>query len=129
MEAFVFTDASLERYAGRFVWLAIDGEKESNAALRKKFALEGYPTFYVVDPRSEKVVLRWLGGATAPQLAKILDDGLRAVNPKQDLLAKKLSVADTLYGSGDNAGAAKAYAALLEDAPAAWRPRGRVTES
>ena len=26
MKAYVYSDASLERYAGRFVWLAIDTE-------------------------------------------------------------------------------------------------------
>ena len=37
MKAFVFTDKALERHAGRFVWLAIDTEKESNAAVQEKY--------------------------------------------------------------------------------------------
>ena len=37
MRAFVLTDASLERRAGQFVWLAIDTEKPENAAFKRKF--------------------------------------------------------------------------------------------
>ena len=37
MKAFVFTDESLRAEAGRFVWLAIDTEKEQNAAVQVKY--------------------------------------------------------------------------------------------
>ena len=32
MRAFVFTDRTLTRHAGRFVWLSLDMEKAQNAA-------------------------------------------------------------------------------------------------
>src|SRR3989442_2908800 len=79
MRAFVFRDKALARQAGRFVWLEVDTEKSQNAALRKKFPIQALPTFLVVDPDSEKVVLRWVGGATVSQLERILDDGRAAV--------------------------------------------------
>ena len=79
MKAFVFTDASLARHAGQFVWLAIDGEKAKNAAAVKKLKIPAYPTFYVMDAATEKIALRWVGGATVPQLHKFLDDGRIAV--------------------------------------------------
>jgi len=42
MRAFVFTDKALERYAGQFVWLAIDTENSKNAPfLTKSPALNG----------------------------------------------------------------------------------------
>ena len=43
MRAFVFTDAKLERYAGQFVWLAIDTEKPENAAFLPWAAAEAGP--------------------------------------------------------------------------------------
>src|SRR5262245_32785526 len=79
MRAYVFTDRSLASEAGRFVWLAMDGEKKENAALRKTLDLRAFPTYYVVDPATEKVALRWVGGATVPQLRRLLDDGRVAV--------------------------------------------------
>ena len=36
MRAYVFTDASLSRHAGQFVWLALDFENSRNAAVVKR---------------------------------------------------------------------------------------------
>src|ERR1039458_8882715 len=80
MRAFVFTDKALERQAGRFVWLSINTEMRANAAVLAKVTVEAWPSFYVIDPASEKVVLRYVGGATVPQLQRILDDGGRVAN-------------------------------------------------
>ena len=63
MRAFVFTDKALARHAGQFVWLSIDTEKPGNASFLTKFPVEVWPSFYVVDSRTEKVALRWVGGA------------------------------------------------------------------
>ena len=79
MRAYVFTDKALRRYAGQFVWLSLDVEKAENAQYRKKYATDALPMFFVLDPKTEKAALRWVGGATVPQLQKILADGLTAV--------------------------------------------------
>ena len=79
MRAYVFTDKSLTRQAGRFVWLSIDSEKSSNAALTKRLGVQALPTFFIVDPTDDHVALRWVGGATAAQLQKILDDALNLI--------------------------------------------------
>ena len=130
MKAYVFTDKSLERYAGRFVWLSIDTENAKNAAFLKKYPMEGVPTFFIFDPKKEQVAVRWLGSATVPQLVKLFEDGQRAVGgTTRDPLLEKLAAADKLYGAGKNPEAAKAYDALLAEAPKDWSRRGRVTES
>jgi len=129
MRAFVFTDPSLARHAGRFVWLALDTEKPGNAALRKRLKVLALPTFFVLDPTDEKVALRWVGGATAPQLAHILDDGARAVAHGAHGVDAQLARADSLYGEGEYAAAAERYRAALAAAPVAWPHRGRAVES
>ena len=129
MRAFVFTDKSLQRHAGQFVWLSINTEKGSNAPVLAKYPVEVWPSFYVVDPKTETIALRWVGGATAPQLEKILDDGSRAVRAPRGSLAQRLDRADRLYGQGKNAEAARDYQDLLKEAPTAWPPRRRVLES
>src|ERR1051325_11972500 len=78
MRAFVFTDKALARYAGQFVWLSVDTENSTNAAFLKKYPINVWPTMLVIDPKSEKVALRYSGGATVPQLEKLLNDGKRA---------------------------------------------------
>lgn len=129
MQAYVFTDKSLARYAGQFVWLAVDIEKPQNAPFLTKFTMEGVPTFYIVDPRTEDVALRLLGSATVEQLAKILDDGKKAVSGSSGNLEQLLARADALFGAGKNAEAAKAYQAALSVAPREWSSFGRATEN
>lgn len=129
MQANVFTDKALERYAGQFVWLSVDTEKSSNANFLKKYTVEGYPSFYVIDPAKEKVALRWMGGATVAQMAKLFEDGRRSVRGKDTGVDALLTKADKLYGEGKNAEAAKAYEAALAAAPATWSRYGRATES
>ena len=131
MRAFVFTDQSLTRHAGRFVWLELDTEKARNAALKRKLGAFAFPTYFVVDPADETVALRWVGGFTVAQLDRLLDDGAAAVSgrtgaaPADTLLAE----ADRCYGAADYAGAARAYQQALAAAPAGWPHRTRAVEA
>jgi tetratricopeptide (TPR) repeat protein len=137
MRAFVFTDPALSKQAGRFVWLDIDTEKAQNAAFRKQYPVQALPTFFVVDPATEKVALRWVGGATVGQLEKLLADGRRAVagggkpaGPSRSRAADQaLARADRLYGEGKNAEAVAEYEAALAQAPPKWPSHGRAVES
>ena len=129
MKAFVFTDATLARHAGRFVWLDIDGEKAKNAAVRKLLKIPAYPTLYVVDPATERVALRWVGGATVPQLHKLLDEGLVAVNGGGTDLDALLAKADALYAAGEDSSAAAVYQQALARAPADWKHYPRVMDA
>jgi hypothetical protein len=129
MKAYVFTDRSLERYAGQFVWLSVDIENSKNADFLKRFPIDGVPTFFVMDPAKEKVALKWLGSATVPQLTKLFDDGRKSVGGSDNALQQALARADRLYGEGKNAEAAKAYQEVLKKAPANWSRFGRTTES
>src|SRR4029079_5266850 len=75
MKAFVFTDQALTSEAGRFVWLEIDVEKAKNAAVRKRLGIQALPTFFVMDPADETIVMREIGGMNLAQLQKMLADG------------------------------------------------------
>jgi tetratricopeptide (TPR) repeat protein len=130
MRANVYTDASLERYAGRFVWLSINTEDATNAAFLKRYPIPALPTLLVLDPKRDEVTLRYVGGATTPQLRKLLDESERTVR------ARALSAADTTLGKADrlasdgkHAEAAKAYDQAIAVAPRSWRNLGRAGES
>ena len=125
MRAYVFTDKALERYAGRFVWLAVDTENSKNADFLKKYPINVWPTLLVVDPAKERVTLRYAGGATVGQLSKLLDQGLSKTKvPADDALAR----ADRFANEGKNDEAAKEYERALEQAPKGWKPFGRAAE-
>ena len=126
MRAYVFTDAALERYAGRFVWLAVDTENPVNASFLKKYPISVWPTLMVVDPKKEAVALRYAGGATVPQLEKLLNDASRGAKSKSDLALER---GDQLSNEGKHADAAKAYEEAIAGAPKNWSRLGRASEA
>jgi len=129
MKAYVFTDKALERYAGQFVWLSLDVEKAENAAYKKKYGVDALPTFLVLDPQTEKVALRWVGGASVPQLVRILADATAAVKGRVPAGEAALARADRFYAESDYAKAAAAYREAIAKAPAGWPRYGRAVES
>ena len=129
MRAFVFTDASLARYAGQFVWLAVDTENATNAAFLRKFPINVWPTLLIVDPKTESVALRYAGGATVEQLEKLLADGAKIARGTRTIADEAITRADRLVGSQKYAEAAKAYNDAIAAAPKNWSRLGRAAES
>lgn len=125
MRAYVYTDKSLERYAGRFVWLSVNTEAAVNAAFLKNYPIPALPTLLVLDPQG-KVSTRYVGGATVTQLSKLLDDAsAKAVSPSDKLLLE----ADRLAAAGKHAEAVKSYESALAKAAKGWKKYGRTAES
>ncbi|MCA1662706.1 MAG: thioredoxin family protein, partial [Myxococcales bacterium] len=119
----MFTDASLKKQAGRFVWLSIDTEKETNAPFLAKYPVESWPTLMVVDATREQAVLRWSGSLDAAQLVKLLDDGERAARGDASTGIGALARADRLNAEGKKKEAATAYRAALPQLPSDKRAR------
>lgn len=128
MRAYVFTDKSLERYAGRFVWLSIDTEDAKNTAFLKAHPISVWPTLLILDPK-DNVVFRYAGGGTVPQIRKLLDDGARAARGSHGKADLALVRADALAGHGKQAEAAKAFDEAISAAPKNWPRLGRASES
>ncbi|HXK12813.1 MAG TPA: tetratricopeptide repeat protein [Vicinamibacteria bacterium] len=128
MRAFVFTDSALTSRAGQFVWLELNVDDERNAAHRERLSLEALPTFYVVNPADESVVMRRVDGMTVAEMGSFLDEARTAAtgttpsSPVEAALAR----ADRLNGEGKKADAAAAYREALERAPGGWPPYGRA---
>jgi hypothetical protein len=138
MRAYVFTDAALASQAGRFVWLSLDVEKPGNAAVRKQLNIPALPTFFVLDPKDERIALRWTGGATTQQLTRILDDSRAAVAAGATATGKgtpatpaevALARGDDAYGKADYLNAANGYREAIAKAGPTWPRYGRVVES
>ena len=127
MRAYVFTDPALASYAGRFVWLDMNTEKKVNAAVRRKYPIPALPSYFIVDPETERVKVRWVGSATVAQFTRLLNDALRDTpSAAADSL---LAVADRLYGEGKSSEAAAAFRAALDRAPEGWPGTARASES
>jgi len=126
MDAYVFTDKSLQRYAGRFVWLSVNTEDSKNADFLAKYPIPALPTLLVLDSTGEKIVMRYVGGATTPQLTKLLDGASKRTQSSSDTL---VASADKLASEGKHAEAAKLYGLALAKAPKNWQRYGPTAES
>jgi tetratricopeptide (TPR) repeat protein len=128
MRAFVFTDPALTSRAGQFVWLELNVDDERNAAHRERLAVEALPTFYVLNPVDESVVMQRVDGMTVAEMGSFLDEaraaatGMAPSSPAEAALLR----ADHLNGEGKKADAATAYREALAASPTAWPPYGRA---
>jgi tetratricopeptide (TPR) repeat protein len=130
MRAYVYTDKSLERYAGRFVWLSVNTEDKANAAFLRKYPIPALPTQLVLDAKRDNVALRYVGGATVAQLRSMLDEAEktysnRAVSAADKLLAK----ADDYASKGDYKASAASVREAMAAAPKSWPRYGRAAEA
>jgi tetratricopeptide (TPR) repeat protein len=128
MRAYVFTDPTLTKRAGQFVWLSIDTEKAQNAPFTKKYPIRAWPSMYVIDPVSEKIVLRWVGGATVAELDKLFDDGRRAMS-RPAASTESLAKADALFSEGKYEESIPPYRAALKTLPKSSPSYARALES
>lgn len=128
MWAYVLNERSLARHARDFVFLSVDSEKPANATFRKKYVTDALPSFYVIDPVGERITVRWVGGMTIAQLHALLDDAAAGGSAPRAIV-RAMAQADSLYGLGEYAGAAKAFSEVLSQAADDWSGRPRVIES
>jgi tetratricopeptide (TPR) repeat protein len=128
MRAFVFTDPALTSRAGQFVWLEMNADDERNAALRERLSVEAFPTFFVLDPADESVVMRREDGMTVAEMDAFLEEARRAASGRgsSSPVEAALLRADRLNGEGKKPEAAATYREALGLAPAGWPPYGRA---
>ena len=125
----VLTRAELQHNEKRFVFLAINTERESNSPFLEKYPVEVWPTLFVVDPAKEQAVLKWLGTGTVEQLERLFEDGERTAKAaaKSDDPLALLAEADRLYAERKDA--IPAYQAAVAALPADHPRRPRAIES
>jgi tetratricopeptide (TPR) repeat protein len=132
MRAFVLGDQALSSQAGRFVWLELNTDLTANAAVLEKHEADALPTYLVVDPKDETVVLRWVGSFTVPQAETFLQearDEMAGAAPPATPADAALARADHLYGARDYKGAAAAYREALATLPAPGPRYNRAIEA
>lgn len=134
MKTTVLNDPSLAPFADRFVFVALDTDQPTNAAAVAGFALQNWPTFFVVDAATGAVQSRWLGAASVSQLRQLLKDGETAYLASQggaalDPLLAAMRTGDQAANQQDWTGARAAWEQVLRDAPDAWPRRSDLLVS
>ncbi|MGZ6080035.1 MAG: thioredoxin family protein, partial [Myxococcaceae bacterium] len=81
MKSYVFPDGVLSPVTSRYVWLEVDTEKPVNRAFVEQFPAEALPMLLVINPQTGQAVRRWVGSATAVELAARLRSTALALTP------------------------------------------------
>ncbi|HET7501984.1 MAG TPA: thioredoxin family protein [Kofleriaceae bacterium] len=128
MQSTVFTDPSFKSDVDRFVFAALDTDKEINAEAVGKYPPSAWPTFYVIGTdqstgRSDAVLARFVGAASLAQFHTFLDAGLRAQQGGAAGADAHLLGAERAISVKDLATGEQELAAALAQAPADWARR------
>src|SRR5215831_10095473 len=117
-------DASLARYAGRFVWLELDFDNPNNQPFLLQHGVTNTPTFFVLDPAGERSNATQLGAMTLQELIGFLDRGVLAAakSPADEARAR----GDQFLASNRHDEAARSYQEALRLADSKW-PEGDST--
>lgn len=128
MKTTVFKDPAMAPMASRFVFAAIDTDRENNAAAVARLPLSAWPTFYVLAPEDGSVLARFAGGASVGQFTAFLEHGAAARTAVEGA-AKHLLAAERALAKKDLATAQTELEAALAAAPADWvrRPDALVS--
>jgi tetratricopeptide (TPR) repeat protein len=130
MRANVLTDARLVKLAGRFAWLDIDTERPVNFAFVEKFPIDAWPTVYVIDPAEERVLLRWMGAATAAELERLLLEAERTWRKERtDAAGEAMARGAALAAERHHADAARAFSDALAAGGPRWKERPRAADA
>lgn len=138
LRTFVLTDAKLAPMADAFVWLSIDTEKDQNAEWVQKHPHAALPTLWVVDPATDRPILKWAGTVTADELTALLGVAVAdasaektagATAPAQVAATSAFVRGNQLLAADDAEGAEKAHREALGLAAKDHPHRARIVET
>jgi tetratricopeptide (TPR) repeat protein len=131
MEHTVFQAGALAPFDGRLVTLKIDTDNGKNADFVERYSILAWPTFFVIEPKGEKVIGVWTGSASATEMRDFvtssldaidaLEKGLHETSPLGLLVLARVAQTESRY-----AVAAERYQQALAAAPPDWKRRSEA---
>lgn len=133
LRAHVLTDPELAPLASSFVWLSVDTERDVNAEWVAKYPHSALPTLWVLDPKTDRPILKWAGTATATELRDLLavslgGSGGDAADPRVEATAAFVRGNHAL-AEGDAETAIKEHRVALAAASPTHPQRARIAEA
>lgn len=120
MQREVLHDAALGAYGDRVTFVALDTDRPVNAPFLERFAVEVWPTFFVLDPADDRVLAVHGGAASLSELTGVIDGALALrASGAADPFEEALAAGAQAYATRRFAEAAAAY----ERAAAIRHPR------
>jgi len=128
LRTFVLTDQKLAPLAKDFIWLSVDTEKDQNADWVAQHPHSALPTLWVIDPATDKAILKWAGTVTADELRSLLQ--VAVGDAKDGLEATSAFVrGNQALAAGDADLAEKEHRAALQAAAKDHPHRARIVEA
>jgi thioredoxin-like negative regulator of GroEL len=134
MQSTVFTDPSFKPDVDRFVFAALDTDREVNAEAVAKYPPSAWPTFYVIgrdagNGQPDAVLARFVGAASLAQFHAFLEAGVKAQQGGAAGADAHLLGAERAIAVKDLATAEQELVAALAQAPADWPRRADALTS
>lgn len=132
MRNYVLNDPSLSPVGERVLLLALDTDRPENAAFLERYAVSVWPTFFIIEPSSEKVLGVWQGSASVREFRQFVEEGLAEMDNALGEKApagspgRELFEARAAQAVGDNIHAAQAFERAVNAADAAWPKRSEA---
>lgn len=124
MKNFVLSDPALRPLAARVVFASIDTDRPESAAFLERHAVKAWPTFFVIDPTTERVLGYWAGSGSLREVRGLIDEGLAAMRGSAaDPASRAFAEARAAHAGGDLTPAAAAYERAITAATPAWPNR------
>ncbi len=133
MKHFVLGQPALSRFSSDVVFASVDTDRDENAAFVSRYAIDVWPTLFVLEPTKGDVLGYWPGSASLAEVEKLLADAVALVAehgsaskvPPDSALGLLLS-AKQAQARQKYAKAAGAYEKSLEAAPKDWPRRSEA---
>jgi thiol-disulfide isomerase/thioredoxin len=130
---YVVPDPELAPLSDSFVWLAIDSESASSRPFLERYPTRNLPTLWVIEPKTQTPLLRWIGAATPRELVSLLraadeQQALQTADPNQGGSTRVLVRAQRVSAEGSPYEAIVLYRAALAGARPDWPLRARALE-
>ncbi len=128
MKGFVLPDPAVAALQDQVVFSAIDSDRPENEAFMDRYAVNMWPTLFVIDPADDRVLGMWPGSASVEELRKFVvdavDAGRAAGDPKSPEAA--LVAAKGAQAAGKYAEAITHYELALKRGGSDWSRRSEA---
>jgi thiol-disulfide isomerase/thioredoxin len=130
---YVVPDPEIAPLSDSFVWLAIDSESANSRAFLERYPTRNLPTLWVIEPKTQTPLLKWIGAATPRELVTLLkaadeQRALQETDPTQGGSTRVLVRAQRVSAEGSPYEAIVLYRAALAGARPDWPLRARALE-
>jgi tetratricopeptide (TPR) repeat protein len=125
MQAYVLNDPSLRPLASRVIFAAVDTDKPASAAFLEHHAVKAWPTFFVLDPASDRVLGYWSGSGSVSEMRGLIEESLAllADSAPKDEASRALAEARAAHAAGELDRAIRAYEKAVTTSAGTWPRR------